>query len=70
MLILLTHPPTDVTRAVDLCAAPGSWSQVLSKRLYEDGKKEDVKIIAVVRRLAGYGPIARGNSDSRRHYKT
>lgn len=23
----------DVTRAVDLCAAPGSWSQVLSQRL-------------------------------------
>ncbi|XP_063905200.1 uncharacterized protein LOC135124219 [Zophobas morio] len=23
-----------VTRAVDLCAAPGSWSQVLSRRLY------------------------------------
>ncbi|CAD7093099.1 unnamed protein product [Hermetia illucens] len=35
-----------VTRAVDLCAAPGSWSQVLSKRLYEN-RKEDVKIIAV-----------------------
>lgn len=27
--------PLDVRRAVDLCAAPGSWSQVLSKRLYE-----------------------------------
>lgn len=24
----------DVVRAVDLCAAPGSWSQVLSRRLY------------------------------------
>jgi tRNA (cytidine32/guanosine34-2'-O)-methyltransferase len=24
----------DVKRAVDLCAAPGSWSQVLSRRLY------------------------------------
>jgi len=23
-----------VKRAVDLCAAPGSWSQVLSRRLY------------------------------------
>ena len=28
-----------VTRAVDLCAAPGSWSQVLSNRLY--GAEED-----------------------------
>uniref|UniRef100_A0A1B0A632 Putative tRNA (cytidine(32)/guanosine(34)-2'-O)-methyltransferase n=1 Tax=Glossina pallidipes TaxID=7398 RepID=A0A1B0A632_GLOPL len=37
-----------VTRAVDLCAAPGSWSQVLSKRLYENRSgNEDVKIIAV-----------------------
>ena len=24
-----------VNRAVDLCAAPGSWSQVLSSKLYE-----------------------------------
>jgi len=31
---------------VDLCAAPGSWSQVLSKRLNHT-KAEDVKIIAV-----------------------
>jgi len=38
----------DVTRAVDLCAAPGSWSQVLSKKLYENSEqKEDIKIIAV-----------------------
>lgn len=39
-----------VTRAVDLCAAPGSWSQVLSKKLYEnrdEDSKEEIKIIAV-----------------------
>lgn len=38
-----------MTRAVDLCAAPGSWSQVLSKKLYESNSsnKSDVKIIAV-----------------------
>nr|CAI5840417.1 unnamed protein product [Callosobruchus analis] len=33
-----------VTKAVDLCAAPGSWSQVLSRRLY---RNENVKIVAV-----------------------
>ncbi|XP_055377416.1 putative tRNA (cytidine(32)/guanosine(34)-2'-O)-methyltransferase 1 isoform X2 [Condylostylus longicornis] len=41
------HILKDVVRAVDLCAAPGSWSQVLSKKLYENRKSEDVKIIAV-----------------------
>lgn len=33
---------------VDLCAAPGSWSQVLSKKIYEkDPTNENIKIIAV-----------------------
>ncbi len=35
---------------MDLCAAPGSWSQVLSKRLWEprsETEREDVKIVAV-----------------------
>lgn len=39
-----------VKRAVDLCAAPGSWSQVLSKKLYQESvgaQKEDVKLVAV-----------------------
>uniref|UniRef100_A0A1I8NQA5 Putative tRNA (cytidine(32)/guanosine(34)-2'-O)-methyltransferase n=1 Tax=Stomoxys calcitrans TaxID=35570 RepID=A0A1I8NQA5_STOCA len=37
-----------VTRAVDLCAAPGSWSQVLSRCLYKNNEDKDkVKIIAV-----------------------
>lgn len=46
-MILIFHSK-GVTRAVDLCAAPGSWSQVLSKRLYENRSDNDeVKIIAV-----------------------
>ncbi|KAJ2337661.1 tRNA (uridine-2'-O-)-methyltransferase trm7 [Coemansia sp. RSA 2681] len=35
-----------VTRAVDLCAAPGSWSQVLSKELKKNGADEP-QIVAV-----------------------
>ncbi|XP_008400801.1 tRNA (cytidine(32)/guanosine(34)-2'-O)-methyltransferase [Poecilia reticulata] len=34
-----------VNRAVDLCAAPGSWSQALSRKLR--GREEEVKIVAV-----------------------
>lgn len=34
----------NVTKAVDLCAAPGSWSQVLASKLRE---KENYKIVAV-----------------------
>lgn len=38
-----------VSRAVDLCAAPGSWSQVLSKKLSENNSEhqENTKIVAV-----------------------
>lgn len=38
----------DCKRAVDLCAAPGSWSQVLSRKLKTSGNNnQDVKIVAV-----------------------
>ncbi|KAM3843622.1 tRNA (cytidine(32)/guanosine(34)-2'-O)-methyltransferase isoform 2-T2 [Vipera latastei] len=37
-----------VSRAVDLCAAPGSWSQVLSRKLKgEEPQNADIKIVAV-----------------------
>ncbi|PIK55360.1 hypothetical protein BSL78_07730 [Apostichopus japonicus] len=36
-----------VTKAVDLCAAPGSWSQVLSRRLRDDDDDSKVKIVAI-----------------------
>eukprot|EP01105_Mastigella_eilhardi_P005184 TRINITY_DN16955_c0_g1_i1.p1 TRINITY_DN16955_c0_g1~~TRINITY_DN16955_c0_g1_i1.p1 ORF type:complete len:307 (-),score=76.67 TRINITY_DN16955_c0_g1_i1:96-980(-) len=40
------HILQGVKRAVDLCAAPGSWSQVLSKKLFIS-ESSDVQIVAV-----------------------
>ena len=37
----------NVKKVVDLCAAPGSWSQVLARELYKNEEKNDVKIVAV-----------------------
>ncbi|KAF5399859.1 putative tRNA (cytidine(32)/guanosine(34)-2'-O)-methyltransferase [Paragonimus heterotremus] len=48
--ILNSTEDDPLERVVDLCAAPGSWSQVLSKRLWEPKPPEDrvkVKIVAV-----------------------
>lgn len=43
------HLFKDVKRVVDLCAAPGSWSQVLSRELYEKqgNSSTEAKIVAV-----------------------
>ncbi|KAL7410394.1 FtsJ-like methyltransferase-domain-containing protein [Mrakia frigida] len=43
----LFPPATKVTKAVDLCAAPGSWSQVLLKELNQDSSLPPAKIVAV-----------------------
>ncbi|TTK94553.1 tRNA (cytidine(32)/guanosine(34)-2'-O)-methyltransferase [Bagarius yarrelli] len=45
-----------VRRAVDLCAAPGSWSQVLSRKLRVKDSSEEVKIVAVD--LQAMAPLA------------
>ena len=34
-----------VERAVDLCAAPGSWSQVLSRKLYKQNDGAQIKYV-------------------------
>ena len=36
------HIFKDVKRVVDLCAAPGSWSQVLSKKLRSEVSRDEM----------------------------
>jgi tRNA (cytidine32/guanosine34-2'-O)-methyltransferase len=36
-----------VSRAVDLCAAPGSWSQVLQRKLIKEKQSNDSIIVSV-----------------------
>lgn len=37
-----------VTRAVDLCAAPGSWSQVLQKKLFSPENRSDQNVNPII----------------------
>ncbi|KAK4686835.1 tRNA (cytidine32/guanosine34-2'-O)-methyltransferase, partial [Tremellales sp. Uapishka_1] len=46
---------SNVQTAVDLCAAPGSWSQVLSQKL-QPGKANDTKVVSVD--LQAMAPLA------------
>lgn len=50
-ILVMSKKFLGVTRVVDLCAAPGSWSQVVSKRIYLKEQSEEerskVKIVAV-----------------------
>lgn len=47
----------DVTRVIDLCAAPGSWSQVLSSKLYENNEDANMKLASGEPRVVAVGKI-------------
>jgi len=49
----------NVTRVIDLCAAPGSWSQVLSSKLYENNEEANAMLIAGEPRVVAVGKIER-----------
>ena len=46
---------TDVTRVIDLCAAPGSWSQVLSSKLYENNEEANAMLSSGEPRVVAVG---------------
>lgn len=50
-----------VSRAVDLCAAPGSWSQVLADKLYEENEKKKKSMVDAVHTVASREPTDTGN---------
>ena len=51
-----------VLRAVDLCAAPGSWSQVLSREVYGRWKASNADAAASVVTSGGDAPAASGSA--------
>lgn len=50
------------TKAVDLCAAPGSWSQVLSRKLYLN---EEVNVKEPTRLFYTEGPPSAAKTDKK-----
>ena len=46
-----------VNRVVDLCAAPGSWSQVLSRKLIQERPENKVKVKIVAVDLQAMAPL-------------
>lgn len=46
-----------VNRVVDLCAAPGSWSQVLSRELFKPGHDQDERKVIVAVDLQRMAPL-------------
>jgi tRNA (cytidine32/guanosine34-2'-O)-methyltransferase len=53
----LFSPEKRVRRVVDLCAAPGSWSQVVSRKLFSGDAKADEGKVAVAIDLQQMAPI-------------
>ena len=49
-----------VQRAVDLCAAPGSWSQVLSNKLYSSDEEIEKKVRSIPTATAAGGEMNEG----------
>ncbi|XP_067006269.1 tRNA (cytidine(32)/guanosine(34)-2'-O)-methyltransferase isoform X2 [Anabrus simplex] len=65
MLIIQAHLVHRVTRAVDLCAAPGSWSQVLSRHL--QGGKDQMVVAVDIQSMAPMPGVIQIEGDITKH---